>query len=297
MKYVPLKCKSAFHCVKRNTAFKWDLNIYRGCEHGCKYCFAIYSHDYLNDGHFFETVYYKENIEEIIEKELFSPKWKRGVVSIGGVTDSYQPIEKELGLMRKVLRLMIKYKNPIIISTKSTLILRDLDLIEELAKVTSVNIAFTITTVDENLRTVLEPGGSPSIDRFRALAKIKKTGASIGVHIMPIIPYLTDNRFNLEKIYMLSSKIGVDYILPGLLYLRGKTKPCFLRFIENYNISAYQKLQKLFQSIEYKNEYKKGLYAYIHRLEKKYHMTSNFKKKLKIYHADASCEQLSFFYK
>lgn len=295
MKYVPLECKSALHCVKRNPAFKWDLNIYRGCEHGCRYCFAIYSHDYLNDGHFFETVYYKKNIIQVLEKELSSAKWKKDVISIGGVTDSYQPIEKELGLMRDVLKLMIKYRNPIIISTKSTLILRDLDLLTELAKYVPVHVAFTITTIDEKVRSSLEPFGSPSLDRFKALARIKKTGATIGVHIMPIIPYVTDNCQNLEGIYALASKIQADYVLPGMLYLRGKTRPFFFSYVSKNYPSVYQKLQTLYQSKEHKMHYKKGLYAYIASLEKKYHLSSDFKKNLKLYQKIPSCEQLSLF--
>ncbi len=116
---------------------------------------------------------------------------KRGR-NIGGVTDSYQPIEREMKIMPEILKLMIKYKTPIIISTKSDLILRDIALIKELADITYVNVAFTITTMDEQLREKLEPNASPSLKRFEALQQFKKTNASLGVHIMPIIPYLTD---------------------------------------------------------------------------------------------------------
>jgi DNA repair photolyase len=206
MEYVELSVSSALNKLKRRIPYSYDLNIYRGCEHGCKYCYAIYSHDYLNDGNFFDRVYYKKNILEPLEKELSSPNWKREIVNIGGVTDSYQPIEKELQIMPEVLKLMIKYKTPIIISTKSDLILRDIDLINELSKITYVNIACTITTMDESIREKLEPNSSPSINRFKVLKKFKeKTNASIGVHIMPIIPYLTDSYENLDEIYKYSS--------------------------------------------------------------------------------------------
>ena len=192
MNTIELKSNTALNKLKRRVPYGWDLNIYRGCIHGCKYCYAMYSHDYLKDNNFFDTVYYKSNIIELLESELSSLNWKKEVINIGGVTDSYQPAEKELGLTREVLKLMIKYKNPIIISTKSDLILRDIDLINELSNITYVNIAFTITTMDEDIRCKLEPNSSPSIDRFKALKELKKTNAVLGVHIMPIIPNLTD---------------------------------------------------------------------------------------------------------
>ena len=149
-----IKAKKALN--KLNSKFlpyKWDLNVYRGCSHRCQYCYALYSHQYLESGkNFFDTIYVKTNIAEALEKELSSKRWKREVVNLGGVTDSYQPIEEKYKLMREVLKLMIKYKTPIVISTKSDLILRDMDLLTELAKVANVNVAVTITTMDENIR-------------------------------------------------------------------------------------------------------------------------------------------------
>lgn len=281
MQYIELNAKSAMHKLKRKIPYGWDLNIYRGCEHGCKYCFAMYSHDYLEDGNYFDTVYYKKEILTYLEKELSSPSWKREVVNIGGVTDSYQPIEKDLEIMRGVLKLMIQYKTPIIISTKSDLILRDLDLLGELSKITYVNVAFTITTVDEDLRKHLEPTGSPSLDRFKALKECKKNNVNTGIHIMPVIPYLTDNRKNLETIYAYASRIGVDYVLPGTLYLKGKTKPYFMNFIKEYNPDIYEKINILYKKGGAGKEYKDGLYAYINMLKGKYHVSSNYMKTIK----------------
>ncbi len=281
MQYIELNTKTALNKLKRKIPYSWDLNIYRGCNHGCKYCYAIYSHDYLNDGNFFDKVYYKKNIIEALERELSSSDWKREIVNIGGVTDSYQQIEKELKIMRDVLKLMIKYKTPVIISTKSDLILRDFDLIDELSKITYVNIAFTITTMDEEIRKKLEPNTSPSLNRFNALKKFKETNASLGVHVMPIIPYLTDNKENLEEIYRLSSEIGVHYVLPGTLYLRGKTKPYFFNFIkEEYN-NIYIKLIDLYKKGGAGKEYKDGLYKNINELKQKYNVSSNYMKIIK----------------
>jgi DNA repair photolyase len=281
MKYVELYPKTALNKLKRKNPYGWDLNIYRGCEHGCKYCYAIYSHDYLNDGNFFDTVYYKKNILEALERELSSPNWQHEIVNIGGVTDSYQPIEEKLQLMPEVLKLMIKYKTPVIISTKSTLILRDIDLINELSKITYVNVAFTITTMDENLRKSLEPNSSPSYERITALKAFKKTNASTGIHIMPIIPYLTDSRDNLEAIYKCAHEVNVDYVLPGTLYLLGKTRNYFFDFIKNYDEEIYHKLREMYIKGSANVEYKNNLYAFINELKHQYQVSSNYMKPLK----------------
>lgn len=276
MKYIGLDNKSALNRLRRKIPYGWDLNIYRGCEHGCKYCYAMYSHDYLNDGNFFDAVYYKKNILETLEKELSSPNWKREVVNIGGVTDSYQPIEKELKIMPEVLKLMIKHRTPVIISTKSDLVLRDIDLIDELSKITYVNIAFTVTTMDENIREKLEPNASTSIKRFEALRQLRRTNASLGIHLMPIIPYLTDSYENLESIYKLAAEVKVDYVLPGTLYLRGKTKPYFLDFINKYDISIYNKIKQLYLKGGAGIEYKDALYKKVNEIKTRYNISSNY---------------------
>ena len=103
-----MTCTTACNKLKRKMPFAWDLNIFRGCEHGCKYCYAMYSHDYLKSEEFFQDIYNKTNIVDILEQQLSSPSWKREVVNIGGVTDSYQPMEAKYKFMPEILKLMIK---------------------------------------------------------------------------------------------------------------------------------------------------------------------------------------------
>lgn len=225
--------------------------------------------------------YIIKNILDALERELSSPNWKREIVNIGGVTDAYQPIEEKLELMPEILKLMIKYKTLIIISTKSDLILRDFSLIEELSKITYVNIACTITTMDESLRAKLEPDGCSSKRRFEVLKEFKKTNASVGVHLMPIIPYITDNYENIEEIYRLASEIKVDYVLPGTLYLRGKTKPYFLNFIKHYNDEIYNKISNLYIKGSAVIEYKNDLYKKVNEIKNKYNVSSNYMKPIK----------------
>lgn len=273
-----ITCENALNKLKRKIPYGWDLNIYRGCEHGCPYCFAQYSHKYLESDDFTNNIFVKTNIVEKLEKELRSSSWKREVINLGGVTDSYQPAEAEFKLMPEILKLLIKYKTPAIISTKSDLVLRDIELIDQLSRVTYINVAATITCMDENIRKKIEPGGVSSINRFNMLKEIRKTNASTGLHLMPIIPYITDNRENLEEIFSRANDSRVHYALPGTLYLRGKTRKVFFQFIQKEFPDLYQELSKLYRTGGAGKEYKDKLYAIVNELRNKYNVSSGYAK-------------------
>lgn len=257
-----INCKTALNKLKRKIPYGWDLNIYRGCKNGCRYCYALYTHDYLGEDNF-SKVFAKVNVAELLDRELSQPVWSREVVNIGGETDSYQEAEAEMKLMPDVLKVLIKHKTPAIISTKSDLILRDFDLIAELASITYTNVACTITTMDEDIRKRIEPNGSPSIDRFKVLAEFRKTNASVGLHTMPIIPYLTDSYSNIEQLCSGASKANVHYMLPGVLYLRGSTRKQFFDFIMKDYPEKYEPLKQLYKTGGADKSYKDRLYSEI----------------------------------
>ncbi|MCD7971496.1 MAG: radical SAM protein [Candidatus Azobacteroides sp.] len=277
----PVLCKTALNKLNRKIPYGWDLNIYRGCQHGCKYCFAMYSHDYLNNADYFGSIYVKTNIVEILEKELKSKKWNREIINIGGVTDSYQPYEETGKLMPEILKLLIKYKTPAIISTKSDLILRDYELIDELSRITYVNVAATITTMDEDIRKVLEPGGCESSRRFDMLKTFRKTNASVGLHVMLILPLLTDNYENLDALCYHAREANVHYMLPGTLYLRGKTRTYFFNFISSTFPELYPGLKELYKKEGADKEYKDRLYKNINMLRDIYQLSSAYTKPIK----------------
>jgi DNA repair photolyase len=281
---IEVTCKSALNKLKRKerkVPFGWDLNIYRGCEHACKYCYAIYSHDYLNDNNYFGNIYVKTNIVEKLESELKSKTWKREIINIGGITDSYQPCEADYKIMPEILKLLIKYKTPAIISTKSNLILRDYDLIDELSKITYINVATTITTTDEKIRQCLEPGSCETVKRFDILNRFRKTNASVGLHVMPIIPYITDSYENLKSICHYAQQADVHYMLPETLYLRGKTKYYFCEFVKTKYPHLYNNLLSLYKTGNIGKEYKDKLYKMVNELKGKYKISSNYSKPIK----------------
>lgn len=281
LKYIEISCETAMNKLKRQMPYSWDLNIYRGCEHGCKYCYAMYSHSYLGSENYFGDIYVKTNIVKQLEKRLSNPKWKREIVNIGGVTDSYQTAEEHYRLMPDILKLLIKYRTPAIISTKSDLILRDYDLIDELSKITYINIAATITTMDENVRKLIEPGGVESLKRFKVLKTFRKTNASVGLHVMPIIPYLTDSFENFALLFGMAKDSDVHYVLPGTLYLRGKTRTVFFDFIKKEFPHLYNDLATLYKTGGADRKYKNSLYKTVNELREKYNLSSSYTKPMK----------------
>ncbi|MDD4842983.1 MAG: radical SAM protein [Anaerotignum sp.] len=277
---IPIRCNTACTFVKGRFPYHWDMNVYRGCSHDCKYCYARYSHRYLQEkGNFSDDIFVKTNIAEALERQLRHPKWDKSVINLGGVTDSYQGAEAVEQQMPAILRLMIRYNNPIIVSTKSDLILRDFDLIDELSRKTYVNIASTITTADEALQRKLEPGAVSPKRRFMMLKEFRKTKASTGVHMMPLIPYLTDGEGNLNAVFSQAKDAEVDYLLPGLLYLRGETKQVFYQFLQKEYPNLMGEYRKLYQNGGLK-EYRKPLYEKLGIIREKYQVFADYKSRL-----------------
>ncbi len=182
----------------------YSLNPYQGCEHGCIYCFARNTHTYwgYNAGLEFETkILVKKDIHVLLEKKLRSKNWDGTPIALSGNTDCYQPAEKQFGLTRKCLEVFLKYQHPLSIITKSSLILRDLDLLEKLAKNNLVHVALSITSNNDALRKKLEPRASSIFKRLDLIEKLSERGIPVSVLMAPIIPGLNEDQIlNLAKI-------------------------------------------------------------------------------------------------
>lgn len=266
-----IEIKSALHYHDRKFATNYDLNIYRGCEHKCKYCFAQYSSIKYLDADFFNDIYVKTNVADVLDKELGRKNWKKYPINISGVCDCYQPVEEKYQLMRGVLKILIKYKNPAFILTKSPLILRDIDLIEELSRVADVSVGTTVTTLNEEIREKIEHNTRPSIERLdmiKQFAKIKT--CTTQVMMMPVIPYLTDNTKDIEKLYKSCAECGVDNVITAPLNMRGDLKKFFYGFLENNFPATYDKIQHLYKGAYISKEYNKKFYGFISKIRKKY---------------------------
>jgi DNA repair photolyase len=175
--------------------FRQSINPYRGCSHGCVYCFARPGHEYLgfSAGLDFETkIVVKENAPELLRKELSSPKYVPDSLTISGVTDCYQPIERKLELTRRCLQVCAEFRNPVGIVTKNHLVTRDLDVLKDLASFGGAVVMLSITTLDPDLTRVMEPRTSVPKRRLAAVEALANAGILVGVMVAPVIPGLTD---------------------------------------------------------------------------------------------------------
>ncbi len=179
-----------------DVGFRFSVNPYRGCEHGCAYCYARPTHEYLgfSAGLDFETrIVVKENAPDLLRKELSSAKWQPDVLGLSGVTDCYQPIERRLGLTRRCLEVLAEFRNPVAVVTKNRLVTRDADLLGELAGHGAAAVFLSVTTLDARLAGVLEPRAARPAARLEALAELRRAGVPVGVLVAPVIPGLNDH--------------------------------------------------------------------------------------------------------
>jgi DNA repair photolyase len=179
-----------------DVGFDASINPYRGCEHGCIYCYARPTHEYLgfSSGLDFETkIMVKEDAPELLRKELSDRKWKPQVVALSGNTDCYQPIEKKKQLTRRCLEVFLEFRNPVVIITKNYLVTRDIDIFAQLAKFECIGVTVSVTTLDPSLASLLEPRASTPARRLAAIGALSDAGVPVGYLQAPIIPGLTDS--------------------------------------------------------------------------------------------------------
>ncbi|MEW5903746.1 MAG: PA0069 family radical SAM protein [Pseudomonadota bacterium] len=209
-------------------AFEHSLNAYRGCEHGCIYCYARPSHAYLNlsPGLDFESqLFAKPDAAKLLRAELARPAYRCSPIALGVNTDSYQPIERELKIVRQILEVLVECRHPVSIVTKSALIERDLDLLAQLARDDLVQVFITVTTLDGALARKLEPRAASPQRRLRVIRNLQTAGVPCGVFVAPVIPFLTDAE--LEDILQAAAAHGADSAAYTLLRLPYELKGLF----------------------------------------------------------------------
>jgi len=214
--------------------FDQSINPYRGCEHGCIYCYARPSHSYLNlsPGLDFETrLFYKPDAAKLLEKELAAPGYKCSPITIGANTDPYQPIEREYRVTRSIIEVLAKYRHPFSIITKSAMIERDIDLLAPLAADQLVYALISVTTLSNELKRTLEPRTASPAARLRAIRNLHEAGVPVGVMVAPIIPVLTDHE--LERILAAAVASGARSAAYVLVRLPHELKDLFREWLEH----------------------------------------------------------------
>jgi DNA repair photolyase len=218
-----------------DVSFETSVNPYRGCEHGCVYCFARPTHEYLgfSAGLDFESrIMVKENAPALLEAELSSPKWKPQTVVLSGVTDCYQPIERKLQITRRCLQVLAKFRNPVGMLTKNRLITRDIDVLQELAAHNAVAVNLSVTSLDPKLQHILEPRTSTPQARLDAVAQLRSAGIPVGVMVAPIIPGINDHE--VPAIVRACGEAGAQFAGYVVLRLPWAVAPLFERWLDEH---------------------------------------------------------------
>ena len=218
-----------------DVGFEASINPYRGCEHGCIYCYARPTHEYLgfSSGLDFETkIMVKENAPALLRAELSSPRWQPQVLAMSGVTDPYQPIERRLKITRGCLEVLAEFRNPVCLITKNQLVTRDVDLLGELARHHAAAVFISLTTLDTELRKVMEPRTAPPAARLATIKTLAQAGIPVGVLLAPVIPGLTDHE--IPSLVQAAVEAGARFAGHVTLRLPHAVAPLFEQWLENH---------------------------------------------------------------
>lgn len=218
-------------------------NPYRGCEHGCAYCYARPTHEFLgfSAGLDFESkIMVKFDAPEILRKELSAKKWVPQSVTLSGVTDCYQPAEKKFQITRRCLEVFLEFRNPVSLITKNQLITRDLDILAELAQHQLISVCISVTTLNPELARTLEPRTSSPRARLEAISQLHAAGVPVGVLVAPVIPGL--NEHEIPQILEQAAHAGASYAGYTLLRLPHSVKDIFISWLDQYHSGSKEKI-------------------------------------------------------
>ena len=240
--------------------FTQSINPYRGCEHGCSYCYARASHAYLelSPGLDFETkIFVKDNAPELLIQELSKSSYQCSTIALGNNTDAYQPVERKLKITRRIIEILERSKHPVSIVSKSSLILRDLDLLSSLASQQLAHVAITLTTLDHQLSSSMEPRATSPSKRLETIQKLTEQGIPVSALIAPIIPSVNDNEIEeLIKQAKLHGAISTNYVV---LRLPHEVKDVFFDWLQNcfpLRVNKIKnKLTSMFEGEVYNSEF------------------------------------------
>jgi DNA repair photolyase len=303
VQYFTLPARSLLNrCTAPRMPFTWTINPYRGCEFACKYCYARYTHEFMEmrDGVDFERkIYVKQHAAEMLRRDLRRVKPDEGI-AIGTATDPYQPAEKKYEVTRAILEEMARQRGlEIGIVSKSTLMLRDIDVLRRVAERNRLFVNLTITTLDVGLARMLEPRAPRPDLRLDALRKLNEAGVDAGVICAPVLPEITDKPGDLENIVRATAEAGGKYIYANPLFLKPCSAAVFLPFLEREFPSLVDKYRSRFESRAFVSAaYHKRISELISKFRKKYGFTSSYERYSRRSHPPLSNfgeEQLSLF--
>jgi DNA repair photolyase len=252
IRFHEVRTKSALNRVPNGARlpFGWTVNPYRGCHHGCTYCFARPTHEYLdlNAAEDFEReIIVKVNVPEVLRAELARPSWKGEHVALGTNTDPYQWVEGRYKLMRGIWEALRHAANPCSILTKSPLVLRDVDLLKEIAERTDVSACLSVPTLDEKAWRATEPHTPHPRARLEAVKRLNEAGIPTGILIAPLMPGINDAPEQVERIVELATAAGAVHVGGNTLFLRGSVREIFFGWLREHRPDLVPRYERLYR--------------------------------------------------
>src|SRR5579862_8489484 len=279
VEYFTLPSKSLLNrCVSnRQMPFTWTINPYRGCEFACKYCYARYTHEFMEmrDGLEFERkIYVKQQAAGLLRHDLHRVK-SGEAIAIGTATDPYQPAERRYEITRVILEEFARHSGfEVGIISKSNLMVRDLDVLKDVAKANRLSVHITITTLDVDLARILEPRAPRPDLRMDAVRTLAQAGLRVGVSCSPVVPGITDSPTDLEALIAAAAACGADYVFANPLFLKPCSAAIFLPFLEQHFPHLVENYRDRYQDRAFlPPAYAKRLSQLIHRLREKHKLT------------------------
>lgn len=281
-RYQEIRCRSALHRVQ-GMPFRWTVNPYRGCTHACHYCFARRYQTQLElgvDDDFSSLIFVKVNFADVLRRELNRPTWSRELVAFGTATDPYQPIEGHYRLSRRTLEALIAGRTPAGLVTKGPMVVRDVDLLQELTATTrGSSVCISVPTVDEAAWRALEPGTAPPLQRLRAVRTLVDAGVEAGVLMAPLVPGFSTSPAKIEATIKAIADHGARFVGANLLFLDGGTRDHFMRFLEREFPALTAQYQQLYASKYAPKDYAENVKKTVGLLRARYGLTGGSRER------------------
>ena len=271
-RYQEVTCRSALNPVK-GMPFNWTLNPYRGCTHGCHYCFARRYQTQFELGpgdEFSSLIFVKANLVDVLRRELDRPSWKHEQVAVGTATDPYQPIEGHYKLTRGALEALHTSRTPIGLVTKGPMVVRDADVLAEMGRRAGATVYMSVPTVDEHSWSSLEPGTAHPMQRLRAVRRLRDAGVHAGVLMAPVVPGFMTGARQLEATVKAIADHGAAFVGANVMYLKGGTRDHFLGFIEREFPHMLEGFEKLYAGPYAPGGYVSSVRGMVDALQRRY---------------------------
>ena len=271
-RYQEVTCKSALNAVK-GMPFNWTLNPYRGCTHGCHYCFARRYQTQLELGpgdQFSSIILVKVNLVAVLRRELDRPSWVREQVAVGTATDPYQPIEGHYKLTRGSLEAMLVGRTPLGLVTKGPMVVRDADLLADIGRRYGCTVYMSVPTVDDDAWRALEPGTAPPLQRLRAVRQLRDAGVNAGVLMAPVVPGFTTQPSKLEATIKAIADHGAAFMGANIMYLKDGTRDHFMGFLAGAFPQMVESYNRLYAGAYVSPSYAQAVRGMIDTLQQRY---------------------------